>query len=165
MELERTFMTPSPEATEELGQALAAHVRPGDALALVGDLGAGKTCFVRGLARGLGFSGVATSPTFVLWHTYDVEGPAESHVLHHLDLYRLSGESELEDIGALEALYGGDVCVVEWADHCPEVFPEATVWIRFDVLGESSRRITLRAPRPHFDWIERIEHPAALDAG
>ena len=164
MELERTFMTPSPEATEVLGQALAPHLRPGDVLALVGDLGAGKTCFVRGLARGLGFPGVATSPTFVLWHTYDVAAASGLGVLHHLDLYRLSGDVELEDIGAVEALYGHDVCVVEWADHAADVFPEATLWVRFDVTGEDSRRITFRASDPRLDWIERLEYPLAAGA-
>ena len=161
MEAQRAFLTHSPEATEALGEALARHVRSGDAIALVGDLGAGKTCLVRGIARGLGSPDLVTSPTFVILHTYRVQASQQIRSLHHLDLYRLSGDAELEDVGGLDVLYGEDATVVEWAERAPGIFPPTALWVHIDVASEHARRITLRGPQARFDWIERLDVPHA----
>ena len=110
--------------TEAAGQALAAKLRPGDVVAYRGDLGAGKTAFTRGLARGLGCHGRVTSPTFTIVNEY--EGPTP---LFHFDLYRLGGEEELWDIGWEDYLARNGVCAVEWSEIAPGALPENTVYV------------------------------------
>ncbi len=105
------FESHSEAETEALGQRLAQDLRPGDVVALEGDLGAGKTAFTRGLARGLGCAGRVTSPTFTIVNEYD--GGRLS--LFHFDLYRLSSPEELFDIGWEDYLDRGGVCCVEWS--------------------------------------------------
>ena len=104
------YLSHSETETEAAGQALAAKLRPGDVVAYRGDLGAGKTAFTRGLARGLGCHGRVTSPTFTIVNEY--EGPTP---LFHFDLYRLGGEEELWDIGWEDYLARNGVCAVEWS--------------------------------------------------
>jgi len=134
------YVSRSAAATRRLGRRLAACLQPGDLLCLVGDLGAGKTTFVQGLAQGLGVPDRATSPTFVLAHEYRGRIP-----LFHLDLYRLSGD--LTEIG-LDDLVGGDAAaVVEWAERLPHQLCEDALEIEFD-FDESSanaRRMVIRA--------------------
>src|SRR5687768_8605236 len=115
--MERTV--PGPDEMRALGEALGRQVAPGDAVALVGDLGAGKTVFVQGLAAGLGYAGAVTSPTFTLIHIY--EGGRAT--LYHADLYRLEREAELEDVGLDDVFRQEGVAVVEWADKFPAALP------------------------------------------
>jgi tRNA threonylcarbamoyladenosine biosynthesis protein TsaE len=134
------YVSRSAAATRRLGRRLAAHLLPGDVICLVGDLGAGKTTFVQGLAAGLGVRDPATSPTFVLVHEYLGRIP-----LFHLDLYRLSGD--LTEIG-LDDILGGDAAVVvEWAERMPGHLCENGIEIGFDFDASraSTRRIVLRA--------------------
>ena len=119
-----TFETHSPEQTEALGEALGKVLRPGTVVAYTGDLGAGKTAFTRGLARGLGCHGRVTSPTFTIVNEY--EGPTP---LFHFDLYRLGGEEELWDIGWEDYLARNGVCAVEWSEIAPGALPENTVYV------------------------------------
>ena len=119
-----TFETHSPEQTEALGEALGKVLRPGAVVAYTGDLGAGKTAFTRGLARGLGCHGRVTSPTFTIVNEY--EGPTP---LFHFDLYRLGGEEELWDIGWEDYLARNGVCAVEWSEIAPGALPENTVYV------------------------------------
>ena len=107
---------------------------------LVGGLGAGKTCLTQGILWGLGGDEYARSPTFVLVSQY-----SERLTLYHVDLYRLEGMSEIADLGLEEWLYGEGVCVVEWAEKAERLFPEQSVLIRMDYLGETSRGLTLEA--------------------
>lgn len=109
-----TFLTTSPEATEALGRRLGAILIPPALLLLRGDLGAGKTCFVRGLARGLGVPAdePVTSPTYALMHHYQGR-----HDLYHFDLYRLSGRADLLEIGFEEYVDAGKIVVVEWSER------------------------------------------------
>lgn len=118
------YLSHSETETEAAGQALAAKLRPGDVVAYRGDLGAGKTAFTRGLARGLGCHGRVTSPTFTIVNEY--EGPTP---LFHFDLYRLGGEEELWDIGWEDYLARNGVCAVEWSEIAPGVLPENTVYV------------------------------------
>ena len=118
------YLSHSETETEAAGQALAAKLRPGDVVAYRGDLGAGKTAFTRGLARGLGCHGRVTSPTFTIVNEY--EGPTP---LFHFDLYRLGGEEELWDIGWEDYLARNGVCAVEWSEMAPGALPENTVYV------------------------------------
>ena len=126
------------EEMEALGAALGAELPPGSVLALVGGLGAGKTRMVKGLARGAGYGGEVTSPTFALVHEYR----GGRLPLFHLDLYRLKSADELLAIGWDEFLDEGGLVIVEWADLFPELLPPATRWLRFEVLAEGGRRVT-----------------------
>ena len=134
------YFSRSAAATRRLGRCLATYLQPGDVICLTGDLGAGKTTFVQGLAAGLGVPDPATSPTFVLVHEYRGRIP-----LFHLDLYRLSGD--LTEIG-LEDILGGDAAVVvEWAERLPGHLCENGLEIDFDfdASGAAARRIVVRA--------------------
>lgn len=115
-ELEIT--TSGPDQTDELAQACAKLIAPGDVIALVGPLGAGKTRFVQGLARGLGVSGYVRSPSFTLLHEYRGRIP-----LYHIDAFRLEGSCELDDIGAGDYIGGAGVTAVEWADKVKACLP------------------------------------------
>ena len=126
--------------TEELGAALAKHLHAGDVIAYLGDLGAGKTAFTRGLARGLGCTARVTSPTFTIVNEYEGTLP-----LFHFDMYRLGDAEELFDIGWDEYLARGGVCAVEWSERVRSEIPAdaVTVTIRRCEENEDWRRITI----------------------
>jgi len=132
------YTTASTEETEALGQALAKTLASGTLLALHGDLGAGKTAFVRGLAAGLGYHGRVTSPTFTIVNEYEGKMP-----LFHFDLYRLGSEDELYDIGFDEYLSRNGICAVEWSERAPELMSAAQVQVTISRLDETSRRIVV----------------------
>ena len=114
-----TCTTNSPEETEALGASLAQELEPGAVLAFTGDLGAGKTAFVRGLARGLGCPGRVTSPTFTIVNEYE----GGRLPLFHFDMYRLGSADELFDIGWEDYLARGGVCAVEWSERIDSALP------------------------------------------
>ena len=116
---------------------------------MIGDIGAGKTCFTRGLARGLGSTTPASSPTFVLVHRHELA--SAPYALYHLDLYRLHSAEELEDIGGADLLHGPDICVVEWADRAGDLLPATTFVVQIESLGPSSRRFAVTGPRALLD--------------
>lgn len=136
----RTFVTESCEETEKLGQMLAVTLKNGQTVALYGDLGVGKTAFIRGLARGLGYSGRVTSPTFSIVNEY-IE-PGLGVVLAHFDLYRLEA-SELFDVGWYEILDSGTVCAVEWAQNAGEEMPADAVRVHISGSGDGEREIII----------------------
>jgi len=127
--------------TEELGAALAKKLLRGDVLAYYGDLGAGKTAFTRGLARGLGCTGRVTSPTFTIVNEYD--GPTP---LFHFDMYRLADSDELYEIGWEDYLARGGVCAVEWSERIEDALPPDIVTVTICRCPESDdwRRITVK---------------------
>ena len=137
----RSEVTASPEETATVGERLAATLVAGDVVALTGALGAGKTCFVQGLARGLGVPVRATSPTFVLINEYRGRVP-----VHHVDAYRTAHVTDLLDLGLLELFDGDGVTVVEWADRAASLLPERAVHVHIDGVGDEPRTITLRRP-------------------
>ena len=128
------------EETEDMGRRLGAVLRPGAVVAYRGDLGAGKTAFTRGLARGLGCTGRVTSPTFTVVNEYEGRLP-----LFHFDLYRLEGEDALYDVGWEDYLDRGGVCAVEWSERAEAALPRETVWVSIRRCAESGdwRRITI----------------------
>ena len=132
------FITNSPEETEALGAALAQRLMPGTVIAYRGDLGAGKTAFTRGLARGLGVTEQVTSPT----HTIVNEYIGGRMPLFHFDMYRLGSSDELFDIGWEDYLERGGVCAVEWSENVEDAMEDA-ICITIEKLGEDSRQITL----------------------
>ena len=137
-----TMLTSECEArTIEIGRIVGEHLLPGDAVLLIGELGAGKTRFVQGMAEGIGAPGVARSPTFVLVNEY--EGRVR---LLHSDLYRIGSASEVDDLGLVERLDAGDALAVEWADRALTSLPADALTIRFDMrAGFDVRRLTLTA--------------------
>jgi tRNA threonylcarbamoyladenosine biosynthesis protein TsaE len=135
--------TTTPETTAALGEALGRTLEAGDVVALYGELGAGKTCFVQGLVRGLEVSGHATSPTFVLVNEYRGRLP-----VHHVDAYRTSSLTELVDLGLLDLMGGDGVTLIEWADKAEPLLPARTVRVRIEGAGDEPRSITITRPGP-----------------
>ena len=133
-----TFLTNSPEETEAIGAALGKIIKPGTVIAYRGDLGAGKTAFTRGLARGLGCREIVTSPTYTIVNEY-LGGRIP---LFHFDMYRLASSDDLFDIGWEDYLERGGVCAVEWSENVDDAMEDA-VYITIEKLGEDSRRITI----------------------
>ena len=133
-----TYRTNSSEQTEALGEALGRSLRGGEVIAYLGDLGAGKTAFTRGLARGLGIPMRVTSPTYTVVNEYS-GGRLE---LFHFDMYRLGSSEELFDIGWEDYLLRGGVCAVEWSENVWDAMENA-ITVRIDKLSEEERAITI----------------------
>ena len=132
------FITHAPAQTESVGAALAKVLRPGAVIAYQGDLGAGKTAFTRGLARGLGCTEQVTSPTYTIVNEY-LGGRLP---LFHFDMYRLRSSDDLFDIGWEDYLDRGGICAVEWSENVADAMEDAIV-ITIEKLGEDSRCITI----------------------
>ena len=132
------FITNSPAETEAVGAALSRVLSPGTVIAYRGDLGAGKTAFTRGLARGLGVNDPVTSPTYTIVNEY-LGGRMP---LFHFDMYRLHSAEDLWDIGWEDYLERGGICAVEWSENVADAM-EDPVTVTIEKLGEESRRITI----------------------
>ena len=132
------FLTHSPEETEALGEALGRRLRGGEIIAYYGDLGAGKTAFTRGLARGLDISSRVTSPTYTIVNEY-LGGRLP---LFHFDMYRLSSADDLFDIGWEDYLLRGGVCAVEWSENVQEAL-ESALTVRIEKRSDETREITI----------------------
>ncbi len=133
------YTTHSEQETEALGARFAEKLPAGAVVALYGDLGCGKTAFVRGMARGMGLDATVTSPTFTIVNEY--EGGEKP--LFHFDMYRLAGAEELFDIGWEDYLARGGVCAVEWSENVPGAFEGDEIVVRFEKTGDSEREITI----------------------
>jgi tRNA threonylcarbamoyladenosine biosynthesis protein TsaE len=140
--VENSFITNSATQTGTLGRRLGQLLAAGDWIGLSGDLGAGKTCFTQGLARGLGVDRhlPIVSPTFVIVQNYPGRVP-----LWHLDLYRVSTLREIDDIGYKELYEGEGVCVVEWCERVKESIPQRGLLIMIEILDARTRRLHLQA--------------------
>ncbi|MBP7176500.1 MAG: tRNA (adenosine(37)-N6)-threonylcarbamoyltransferase complex ATPase subunit type 1 TsaE [Thermoclostridium sp.] len=138
----REYITKNEAETIELGEKLAGQLKCGDILAITGDLGSGKTALVKGIAKELSINDYITSPTFTLVHSYR----GSLATLHHFDVYRVSGEDELFDIGFEEYLDSGDICVIEWADLIRPLLPSHTKWIHLERTNKNTdeRKISLQ---------------------
>jgi len=133
-----TTILPTPEDTVAFGRAISGTLEAGAVLALCGELGSGKTHFVKGLAEGLDAGSEATSPTFTLIHEYR----GGRLLLYHVDWYRLDNAAELAAIGFDDCLAGNGVVVVEWADKFPEALPHDTRWLRFRYREDGTREVS-----------------------
>ena len=137
------FLTNSPTETETVGAALAQRLTPGAVIAYRGNLGAGKTAFTRGLARGLGIQDPVTSPTYTIVNEY-LGGRLP---LFHFDMYRLHSADDLFDIGWDDYLERGGVCAVEWSENVEDAL-EDPITVTIEKLGEQSRKITITGGEP-----------------
>lgn len=135
--MEQTLVTASADETAALGGRLAGPLVPGDLVTVAGELGTGKTTFVRGACRALGVTGPVTSPTFTIGHCYAAPIPVA-----HLDLYRVRSLSAAE-WGDLEPYFDGTIAFVEWPEHAGDWLPRATLTVRLEHLDENQRRITI----------------------
>ena len=135
----KKYTTKSPEETESIGFRLAQTLRGGEVIAFRGGLGMGKTCFTRGLARGLGFTGTVTSPTFALINEY-IGGRLP---LYHFDMYRISSWEDLYSTGFFEYAEQGGVIAAEWSENIENALPAGTVTVSFEQTGENERVINI----------------------
>ena len=135
-----TFISNSAEETESFGRQFAGNVKPGDVLALTGELGASKTQFVKGLTAALGAATIATSPTFTLIHEYS----GGRLPIYHFDFFRIEDRQAAERLGLDEYFFGDGVSVIEWADKFPELIPPDAHWISFETKSETQRAITAK---------------------
>ncbi len=130
--------TNSEAETVSAGEALGRGLSAGDVLAFYGDLGAGKTAFIRGVARGLGIASRVSSPTFTIVNEYPGRIP-----LFHFDMYRLGSSDELFEIGWEDYLARGGVCCVEWTENVADAMPAEAVAVTIEKTGETTRKITV----------------------
>jgi len=135
-----TFISNSPAETQAIGRRLAEDVGAGSALALTGDLGSGKTVFVKGLVVGLGSSTDVTSPTFTILHEYR----GGRVTVYHFDFFRLEDRQSVARLGLDDYFFGDGVSVIEWADRFPEFIPEQARWILFEIKSQNQRAITIQ---------------------
>ena len=146
------YLSGSPDQTRLLGEAVGKHVCAGDLIALVGELGSGKTLFVGGLARGLGVDPTAyvSSPTFTIMHRYLGRLP-----LYHIDLYRIDTPAALSTVGLEEYLEGDGVAAVEWAERGAGIFPKERLTVRLRQTGSEARAIDLQAVGDRYHTLMR----------
>ena len=143
--MKETFQTHSPEETQTIGQNIGESLKNGDVVALIGDLGAGKTCLTQGIARGIGIASheVVNSPSYTLINEYAGEIP-----IYHIDLYRLQHHGEIVDLGLEEYLEGTGICIIEWADRMTHLLPANHIQITMTWVDESTRTIELQRNTP-----------------
>ncbi|HOM87024.1 MAG TPA: tRNA (adenosine(37)-N6)-threonylcarbamoyltransferase complex ATPase subunit type 1 TsaE [Spirochaetota bacterium] len=137
------YTTSSQEETFAVGYELGKKAKKGDIFCLIGDLGTGKTILAKGIAKGLGINEEITSPTFTLLEVYEAAIP-----LYHFDLYRISDDSELENLFFEEYWYGDGVSVIEWAERAMKRLSNDIFIIRLSYTGKNRRKITIEHPDP-----------------
>lgn len=137
--MNRSLRSRRPEDTRKLGERLGRLLRAGDVILLAGELGAGKTTFVQGLARGMGYAGSVSSKSYVLLGEY--AGPVK---LYHADLYRLETPEQVQEL-ALEEVCSDGALALEWPERAEEVLPPEHLRVQFEVTGENSRSLRLSA--------------------
>lgn len=134
------FISKSTEQTQKIAERFSRELKSGQVIAFEGDLGAGKTSFVKGLAVGLGFSGEVSSPTFALVNEY-IGGKKD---LYHFDMYRISGWEDLYSTGFFDYLESGGVLAVEWSENIAAALPDDTVLVRIEKLNDNERKIIIK---------------------
>jgi tRNA threonylcarbamoyladenosine biosynthesis protein TsaE len=132
------LITKSAEETVELGKKIGAFLLPNDVIALTGQLGAGKTTLIQGIAAGIGVKDYVTSPTFIIINEYNGRLP-----LYHIDLYRLDEGLQIADLGIEEYFARGGVCVIEWAERLKGLLPSGAEQIELEIVSESERKFFL----------------------
>lgn len=133
------YISNSPLETEKIAEDFAKTLKGGEVIAFNGGLGMGKTCFVRGLAKGLGFNGDVTSPTFAIVNEY----LGGKHNLYHFDMYRIESWDDLYSIGYFDYLSSGGILAVEWSENIGEALEENTIYIEIENLGDHKRSIKI----------------------
>jgi tRNA threonylcarbamoyladenosine biosynthesis protein TsaE len=138
-----TVTCASAEATRALAARIGRRATPGTVVALTGDLGAGKTCFIQGLAEGLGVEGPVTSPTFIMIAEHAGRLP-----LHHVDLYRTGSLAEIRGLGLEELLDGDGVTAIEWAERAEPLLPSRSIRVRIRGAGDEPRTVEIEGAPP-----------------
>lgn len=139
----KEYISKSPEQTEEIGTKLAETLNGGEVIAFRGDLGMGKTCFTRGLARGLGYIGEVTSPTFNLVNEY-IGGRLP---LYHFDMYRISGWEDLYSTGFFDYIEAGAVLAAEWSENIENALDENAIIVEISRIDDLTRKIIIKRNR------------------
>ena len=151
------FISRSPEQSRRMGMRLGAMLNPGDIICLQGDLGAGKTTFVQGLAQGWGSLDPVSSPTFIIVNIYR---RADENELFHLDTYRLESAHEASELGLEDMLMAGPL-VIEWPERIESVLPSERLWVNLEYIGEEQRRLLFKAEGMHYqNMIEDLRKSA-----
>ena len=129
------FKTESPEETQALGEKLGKTLKRGDVIALVGDLGTGKTCLTQGIARGVGIASgeIVNSPSYILINEYNGAMP-----IYHIDLYRLENSEEIAELGLSEYMEGDGICIIEWAERIAETLPDTCIEIHITLADANA---------------------------
>jgi tRNA threonylcarbamoyladenosine biosynthesis protein TsaE len=142
------LQTKSPSETIRIGKSIGSLLLPGDVVALVGELGTGKTQFVKGLAAGVGAGSPAdiSSPSFTLINEYAGKVP-----FYHIDLFRLKREKDAEELGLEEYFQGGGITAIEWADKIPSLLPPEMLWIHIRYIGNHTRSFEIIAKGKRFE--------------
>jgi tRNA threonylcarbamoyladenosine biosynthesis protein TsaE len=148
-----TVTCASAEATRALAAEIARHAVPATVIALSGDLGAGKTCFIQGLAAGLGVAGPVTSPTFIMIAEHAGRLP-----LYHVDLYRTESLAEIRSLGLDELIDGSGVTAIEWAEKAEPLLPARAVRVRIGGAGDEPRTVEIDGAPP--GWLSSLPDPA-----
>jgi len=142
-----TERSASPEETEALGEKFAQKLKSGSVIALKGGLGAGKTCFTRGIARALGITDTVTSPTYTIVSEYSARLNGKTVPLYHIDAYRLSGDEDFEGTGAGELVdgqaAGRGIAVIEWSERIPRSIPQDAITVEIEITGPQSRLLRI----------------------
>ena len=127
----RSFKTESPIETRALGEKIGKTLKRGDVIALIGDLGTGKTCLTQGIARGVGIASdaVVNSPSYILINEYNGSIP-----IYHIDLYRLEDSAEIAELGLSEYIDGDGICIIEWAERMADALPDSAIIIRITLV-------------------------------
>ena len=135
---ETTVTTESPEETQAFGARLARDLTPGTIIALIGDLGSGKTCLTQGICAGLDVQDYVTSPTFTLINEYQGRLP-----VYHFDMYRIEKLEEIHELGCDEYFFGDGICIIEWAEKIRSALPVERMEINLERLGDTKRKLTI----------------------
>ncbi len=122
-----------------MGERFAEKLKKGSVIALKGGLGAGKTCLVKGIARGLGVAEIVTSPTYTIVSEYNARLNGEPVPLYHIDAYRLNGDEDFENTGAGELMGGGGIAIIEWSERVPRSIPPDAITMEIEITGPQSR--------------------------
>lgn len=134
------YVTNSAEETIEIGKSFAEKLNKGAVVLLSGEMGAGKTVFVKGMAQGLGIKSLITSPTYAYMNDYD-------GILYHYDCYRLTSGEDAESLGLTDYFYASGICVVEWSENIADVIPNGAIRVTIEKTGETQRSIEIEIPR------------------
>jgi len=138
------LITNSPQETKDFGRKLAQSLKPGDCLALIGELGAGKTTLIKGIAEGLGIKEEIVSPSFILVREYKYKGKGKVPLsLYHIDAYRIRDPKELSEIGIEEYLLSEGIVAIEWGEKVKRILPPGCIEIHMEILAEERRKITV----------------------
>ena len=137
------FTSSSPEETFDLGIRLAPALEKGSIVAFRGPLGAGKTCFIKGIARGLGVAEEVTSPTYTIVSEYEGTLSGEPVTLYHIDAYRLGGNDDFSVIGGEEIIFNNEISVIEWSERIPDFIPPGAIRVDIEIAEDGKRIIRI----------------------